>query len=81
MHVVQVILLYATAPINHSIISDKLARWQLLGLQGALLARLLSPVYLDSLVIGDLFNQMALERALIDRVQSIQCIPPTLCCS
>ncbi|KAI9168342.1 hypothetical protein H9P43_007731 [Blastocladiella emersonii ATCC 22665] len=49
--------------------SDKLAQWQCVGLQGALLSILIpDPIVLASVVVGDLFNPTALERALVHRV-------------
>ena len=49
--------------------SDKLATWSCVGLQGALLASLLTePVYLASVTVGRKFNQAILRRALCCRV-------------
>ncbi|CAG4936343.1 unnamed protein product [Parnassius apollo] len=42
--------------------SDKAARWCVVGLQGALLTRLLRPVYLHALVLGSLLHQHHLYR-------------------
>lgn len=52
--------------------SDKLLRWQYLGLQGALLAGILAPIYLDTVVVGEHFDATAMTRALNERLQGIQ---------
>ena len=51
--------------------SDKIARWNLLGLQGALLTLYMEPVYLTSIIIGSLFHGDHISRAVIQRVCSI----------
>lgn len=49
--------------------SDKIARWTILGVQGALLMNLLAePVYLSSLTVADDFHRESLNRALNDRI-------------
>lgn len=48
--------------------SDKVCRWNTLGLQGALLSCFLEPVYLNSITLGFLFDPGHLSRAVCCRL-------------
>lgn len=47
--------------------SDKIAKWAVTGVQGALLSRLIGPLYLRGVVVGDKFSRTHVCRALCCR--------------
>ena len=50
--------------------SDKVARWNVLGVQGSLLSHFLAPVYLKTVVLGSLYHADHLTRALYGRMDA-----------
>lgn len=48
--------------------SDKVCRWNVIGLQGALLSNIIDPVYLESITLGYLYEHGHLSRALCCRL-------------
>ncbi|XP_069508158.1 double-stranded RNA-specific adenosine deaminase isoform X2 [Ambystoma mexicanum] len=48
--------------------SDKILRWNVLGLQGAILSHFIDPVYLGSITLGYLYSQGHLTRAVCCRM-------------
>ncbi|XP_075994058.1 double-stranded RNA-specific editase B2-like [Genypterus blacodes] len=52
--------------------TDKMAKWSVVGLQGALLSRLVEPVYLHSLTVGTLSHTGHLSRAMTRRLVHVK---------
>uniref|UniRef100_A0A3Q2CPX1 Double-stranded RNA-specific editase B2-like n=1 Tax=Cyprinodon variegatus TaxID=28743 RepID=A0A3Q2CPX1_CYPVA len=52
--------------------TDKIAKWSVVGLQGALLTRLVKPIYLHSLTVGTLSHTGHLGRAITCRLAAVR---------
>eukprot|EP01134_Creolimax_fragrantissima_P005030 CFRG5030T1 len=50
--------------------SDKIAKWNVLGLQGGLLSHYLHPVFMSSLTVGRKFSEVHCRRAMCCRLES-----------
>lgn len=62
--------------------SDKMARWNMVGIQGAMLSSLIDPIYLTSVIFADgtPFNFIAMERAMWKRFKLAEkFIEPPFC--
>lgn len=57
--------------------SDKIARWNVLGVQGSLLSLYTEPIYFKSIIIGSLYNEQHLMRAVYSRISTIGDLPDT----
>ena len=59
--------------------SDKLARWNVVGVQGAILSHIIDPIYLKTLVIGSVFHKAHLERAVHGRIEHLKVTDYIIC--
>ncbi|XP_053916513.1 double-stranded RNA-specific editase B2 [Cuculus canorus] len=55
--------------------TDKIARWNILGLQGALLSSFIEPMYLHSIIVGSLCHTGHLSRVMSHRIEDIGQLP------
>nr|XP_012635489.1 double-stranded RNA-specific editase 1 [Microcebus murinus] len=56
--------------------SDKIARWNVVGVQGSLLSIFVEPIYFSSIILGSLYHGDHLSRAMYQRISNIEDLPP-----
>ncbi|XP_064644434.1 double-stranded RNA-specific editase 1-like isoform X2 [Lineus longissimus] len=56
--------------------SDKICKWNVLGMQGALLSHFVEPIYLNSIILGSLYHADHLSRAMYARITDAGEMPP-----
>ncbi|XP_043079401.1 double-stranded RNA-specific editase 1a isoform X3 [Puntigrus tetrazona] len=55
--------------------SDKIARWNIIGVQGSLLSYFTEPIYFSSLILGSLYHADHLSRAMYQRIADMDDLP------
>ena len=53
------------------LISDKVAKWNVLGIQGSLLSHFVDPIYFHSITLGSLFHPNHMFRAVAGRIEGV----------
>ncbi|XP_023661426.1 double-stranded RNA-specific editase B2 [Paramormyrops kingsleyae] len=57
--------------------TDKISRWNVLGLQGSLLTHFVEPIYLHSLTVGSLRHPGHFSRTVARRLEHVDTLPPS----
>uniref|UniRef100_A0A8C6LHM5 Adenosine deaminase RNA specific B1 n=1 Tax=Nothobranchius furzeri TaxID=105023 RepID=A0A8C6LHM5_NOTFU len=55
--------------------SDKIARWNVVGIQGSLMSYFTEPIYFSSIILGSLYHANHLSRAMYQRIADIEDLP------
>ncbi|XP_058889430.1 double-stranded RNA-specific editase 1 isoform X2 [Acipenser ruthenus] len=55
--------------------SDKIARWNVVGIQGSLMNYFTEPIYFSSIILGSLYHADHLSRAMYQRIADIEDLP------